>query len=246
MIFALFFILYQNRGKRGNSMNNSFSREKRKRIILQSFITIIFLIIIVGGWFYPVFGYFIPACMLLGITVALFNGRLWCNWMCPRGSFYDRVANQISHQRKIPSLFRSNQFRAIIIFLLISVMIFQLWRTWPDPVAMGGAFMLLLTITTIIGIILSGIYHQRTWCYICPIGTISNWIGGHRKPIFINSKLCVECKLCGKICPMQVEPYAFKSTGVKEVKNRDCIRCGLCAAVCPEKALSKNPSEWTK
>ena len=64
--------------------------EKRRRI-KQLFMAIIFLIILMGGWYYPLLGYFMPLCMFLGIGMGILKGRKWCNWLCPRGSFFDAL-----------------------------------------------------------------------------------------------------------------------------------------------------------
>ena len=61
-----------------------------------------FLGLLAAGWVFPLIGYFIPLCMLLGIGVALFRGRTWCNWLCPRGSFADALLKKVSPGRKIP------------------------------------------------------------------------------------------------------------------------------------------------
>ena len=55
--------------------------------------------------------------------------------------------------------------------------------------------------------------HQRTWCYICPIGTISNWVGKNRQPLYAKDDLCTNCKLCGRPCPMNLAPHELKDNG---------------------------------
>jgi len=42
---------------------------ERKRQIKQSIMGIVFLVVIIGGWKYPLLGYFIPLCMLLGMGI---------------------------------------------------------------------------------------------------------------------------------------------------------------------------------
>ncbi len=189
------------------------------------------------GWVYPVTGYFIPLCMLLGIGVALFRGRTWCNWLCPRGSFADALLRRVSPGRSIPEVFRSLPLRVGMIVFLMTVLGTQLLRLWPDLYAIGGFFVMLLTITTAVGVLLGLVLHQRTWCYICPIGTMSSWVGSRRKPLLMEREDCTECNVCAKVCPMQLAPRELKHADNMENRG-DCLKCGICTTACPGSALT--------
>lgn len=196
---------------------------------------LLFICILIGGWYYPLLGYFIPLCMLFGIGIGIFSGRKWCNWFCPRGSFYDVVAKEISPKRNIPMFFKSNPFRLATIILLMSLMILNLIARWPDPYKIGKFFVVLITITTALGLFLAMIFHQRTWCSFCPIGSIIKWIS--KNNLKINSNFCVDCKLCERACPIQIKPRSFKGKDKQEVADSDCLRCNLCIFACSKKAL---------
>ncbi|MFH0826704.1 MAG: 4Fe-4S binding protein [Candidatus Omnitrophota bacterium] len=196
-----------------------------------------FVVLLVMGWFYPLLGYFVPLCMLFGIALSFSYGRKWCDWYCPRGSFYDAYVSAVSPQKEIPPFLKSVGFRIAVLAFFMLVMTFHLLRRWPDPYRIGAFFVTLITITTAVGIILALIFHQRTWCLICPLGTLANLIGRNRRLIQIDSHLCVECKLCAKVCPVQIKPYSFKKEGISFVKEGDCLKCGLCLAACPKQAL---------
>jgi len=116
------------------------------------------------------------------------------------------------------------------------MMTIQIIKRWPDPYKIGMFFIILLTVTTILGLILSILIHQRTWCCFCPIGSMANWMGRGKYPLRIDSNLCNECKLCYKVCPIQVASFRFKENEV--VADGDCLKCGLCILNCPKKALS--------
>jgi ferredoxin-type protein NapH len=203
----------------------------------QYLMAIIFIGLLIAAWKYPVLGYFIPACMVLGIGLALFKGRKWCDWYCPRGSFYDVILKEISPKKKIPMLVKTTAFRVLVISFLMTVMIIQIIIRWPDPIAIGMFFVILLTITTFIGVILSVIFHQRTWCSLCPIGSVSSWVGKNQGKNQLDSELCTSCTLCHKVCPVQIEPYKYKSAGIQGVDEGDCLKCELCISACPRKAL---------
>lgn len=209
---------------------------KRRRIKQLIFGTA-FLLLLGAGWHYPLIGYFIPACMLLGVGLAAFRGRSWCNWLCPRGSFEDALVTRISPQRRIPEVFRRTPLRLGVMTLLMGLLTLQIIRLWPDPWAIGGAFILLLTITTALGVVLGVIYQQRTWCYLCPIGTMSNWVGKNRRPLTLAAERCLECHLCAKNCPMQLTPAALKEQEAMPHRG-DCLKCRLCVASCPAAALA--------
>jgi ferredoxin-type protein NapH len=217
---------------------NEFQTAKKKRFIKQVLTAVIFPAVIIGGWFYPVLGYFIPFCMLAGISIAFRQGRKWCDWYCPRGSFFDTAVKSVSPNKEIPAFFKSLPARIGMLTILMTIMTVQIIRVWPDPYKIGMVFVVILTVTTSIAIILAIIYHPRVWCCFCPIGSISNWVGKGKKPLKIDSTLCIECKLCHKVCPIQVSAYKFKASGVEKVMDGDCLKCGLCTAACPKKALN--------
>lgn len=210
--------------------------ERRAKQLL---VTPVFILILAAGWFYPVLGFFIPLCMLAGIGIAFWRGRKWCDWYCPRGSFYDCLIRPISPQRKIPALFKNIPFRIAVLALLLSLMTINLVARWPHPDKIGAFFVLLLTVTTTLGIILAFIFHQRSWCSFCPIGTVINLISKNKYPLKLDSRLCVECKICNNICPIQIAPYQFKKEGIEIVQDADCLKCNLCIAACPTHALHR-------
>ncbi len=211
---------------------------KKRRTVKQIIMGVFFIFVLIGGWRWPLLGYFIPACMLLGIGIGLFRGRKWCNWFCPRGSFDDTLLKAASPKKDIPKFFKGLPLRIVFLSFLMSMMAIQIINRWPDPYKIGMFFVIMLTATTILGIILALIFHQRTWCYICPIGSMANWVGRGEYSLTIDSKLCTECKICYKTCPMQVGAYRYKKDGIEAVKDGDCLKCSLCVAACPKKALS--------
>jgi len=196
------------------------------------------MLILSLGWRYPLLGFFIPLCMLAGVGLGLFRGRKWCDWYCPRGSFYDTAVSLLSPKRDIPALLRAIPFRLLIMSALMIIMGINLVLRWPDISKIGLFFVIMLTVTTAFGVILAVIFHQRSWCMICPIGTVINLIARGRYPLKIDSELCNECKICPKVCPLQLKPYLYKSRGIQLMKDADCLKCGLCVKVCPQKALN--------
>lgn len=211
------------------------SEFKNKRSRLQIYTFLGLPLVIVGGWFYPKLGYLLLGCMVGAISIAFYKGRAWCDWMCPRGSFYDLFIGKISRNKKIPDFFKKKTTRFAMLTILLSVLGSQIYIHWGDWDAVGSAMVTILTVTTVIGIILGVIYQQRIWCYICPMGTIGNQLSDGKQPLAISDS-CVDCKICAKVCPMQLQPYKFKADGV--LGDNDCIKCSTCAIVCPKKALT--------
>ncbi len=208
----------------------------KTRGLKQLIMSVVFIAVLAAGWVFPLLGYFIPVCMLLGIGIAAFRGRSWCNWLCPRGSFEDSLLRRLSRQRPIPAVFRGTPLRLAVMGVLMTVLTVMIIRLWPDPVAIGGFFVLMLTITTAVAIVLGIIYQQRVWCYLCPIGTMSSWVGKNRQPLALARDRCVDCGLCAKHCPMQLAPVSMKAAADMAHKG-DCLKCSLCVHHCPTAAL---------
>jgi ferredoxin-type protein NapH len=210
----------------------------KKRYLTQWLLLLITLAVIGLGWKYPILGFIVPLAMLAGIIGALFNGRYVCGNLCPRGAFFDRLIAKVSPQRQLPSFFRSMILRITILVLLMGMMIYQLsqnigqWEHW------GRVFWLMCTVTTVVGVVLAFFIRSRTWCSFCPIGTVGKLIGSRRAPaatLQLDSKKCVGCRLCEKVCPMNLTIISNEKT---VANNGDCIKCWECIAKCPRKALS--------
>jgi polyferredoxin len=206
---------------------------KKKRTKLQTYTSIIFPIVMIGGWSYPPLGVFIVLCMVGAIGLSLFKGRSWCDWMCPRGSFYDIFLKRFSRNKTIPAFLKTTWFRASVLGLLLTALSVQISGAWGDAEELGMAFLRVLTVTTTAGIVLGTVFRERAWCHICPMGTIGSWIAKGRKPLYVNEQ-CKSCKLCTKVCPMQLKPYEHKAGAME---HGDCLKCSSCVAACPINAL---------
>jgi len=222
-------------GKR--SVKAALEEAKRSRRVKQALLGTLFIGLVVAGWFYSLIGYFIPLCMVAGVGLAAVRGRKWCNWMCPRGSFADTYMKAISPGRNIPGWLKGTPVRLAVLALLMAMLAFQILRLWPDPYAIGRFFVVLLTVTTVVGVFMALFLHQRAWCSICPIGSLSSWVGKSRLPLNMDRDACVSCGLCTKACPMQLAPQEMKENEVMADRG-DCLKCGLCTKACPKSALS--------
>ncbi|WP_084413270.1 4Fe-4S binding protein [Desulfovirgula thermocuniculi] len=207
---------------------------QRKRRVRQYLTWPVLLLVAVLGWFYPWLGFLLLGCMAGAVGVALFRGRAWCDWMCPRGAFYDLFVAPVSLKRGIPGVLRATPVRAFMLALIFAVIGVQWYLAWGDAAAMGLALVRVLAVTTVAGIILGLFLHPRAWCHICPMGTLSCWLSGGKEPLFIGQE-CTACRACTRVCPMQLKPYAYKEEGT--MGDNDCLKCGTCVAACPRRAL---------
>lgn len=201
----------------------------------------ILLAYLVAGYFYPVIGFLAIICMIAPVAFAVRRGRWWCGNACPRGSLYDRVLSRFSPHRPIPAFVRTRGFRAFMVLFIFTMFGVQMYRAWGDWDAMGRVFWIIISVTTVVGVVLSFVYAPRTWCSFCPMGTLSSWAAPRRgklpegyRRIVVGEKCTTRCKLCSAVCPMQLKPYESKNDG-EGLLHPDCIKCGRCVAGCPLK-----------
>jgi ferredoxin-type protein NapH len=212
-----------------------FSSPVAARRQIQWLVAPIVIITIGLGWKYPILGFSVPIVMLMGMAGGVWRGRYVCGNLCPRGSFFDRIISLVSLKKKIPTLLRRMPLRWIIFTAMMSFMVWRLaqnpgdWRHW------GQVFWMICVITTSIGIVLGILFHPRTWCAFCPMGTMQNALGGHKHSLLIDAAKCKQCRLCEKACPFQLPIIQDKDRG--RLLSRDCLKCPECIAACPAKAL---------
>ncbi|MDP4143601.1 MAG: 4Fe-4S binding protein [Bacillota bacterium] len=175
-------------------------------------------------------------CMVAPIVLSIFRGRYWCGNLCPRGNFYDRVVSKFSSKRKVPRFLKSNYFRILMVIFVFTVFTLGIKNNWGNAYGIGMVFYRIIVVTTLVGVILSLFFNNRTWCYFCPMGSIAAFIAHLRKSkkVLQVSNSCIACKLCEKKCPMAISPYDFKGSCLS---HKDCIQCKKCAESCPKKSI---------
>lgn len=206
---------------------NEFKNLSGRRKVRQLVMAVGFLALVAASWLWPLAGLLIPACMVGGMAVALSKGRLWCGSICLRGAFLERLS-MVSSRREFPAWMSTTGFRIGFMAVLMAIMTAQVYRAWPDPVAIGRAFAVILTVTTVAGVVLAFLFLPRAWCRICPIGSIATWSGKLKKPV-VNLDTCKKCAACEKVCPMLLAP--------EKNEHGDCVGCNLCVTRCPIGAL---------
>lgn len=210
-------------------------------------------LVAIGGLWYPKLGLLVIGIMLSLTIMGFFRGRYWCGNFCTHGSLYDMLTLPLSFNRNIPNFLR-NRWAAILMLTWFIIMfssrlreVFKVIGTAPFVDQLGYVFVMTYLVVTVVGSLLAIFISPRTWCYICPMGTMQ--IGAYKlskalnispnydKKIAIQQDLCKKCGQCAKVCPMQLKPHQSISTN-GELDHEACIRCSTCVVNCPVNAMS--------
>ena len=218
---------------------------------------ILTVIIAVGGIWYHKLGLIVIPMMIMLMGMSLLRGRFWCGNFCPHGSLFDFVLLPLSRNKKIPGVFRSGYFAFGFLLLFsyrigtriaYSVKFFGQMGFWDK---IGFIFVSSYLMVMTAGGILSILYTPRTWCNFCPMGTMQKIMYRMGKKIrltkltdkkVVKKDLCVSCKKCEKVCPMQLKPYEHLEDN-HFFDSDDCIKCSVCIDNCPIGILEMNNPE---
>lgn len=201
---------------------------------------LIMVTVIALGWRFPLLGFIVPVAMTAGIIGGFMKGRWVCGNACPRGSFLDSWFSLVSGDREFPSMLKSTKFRWTILSALMGFMVFRLIQNPKSIDHWGIVFWQMCTVTTIAAVGLGVRYSSRSWCSICPVGTLAGTAGEGKHNLQVASS-CKACGLCEKNCPMQLEVARYRHTGKSE--ERDCIKCSECIYACPQNSVLSWPTK---
>lgn len=148
-----------------------------KSHIVKLFLTFVFFGALIGGLFYPEIGLFVFVCMIGSVLLSLHKGRYWCYRFCPRGAFLDEFVARVSFNKNIPAFLKSRFTKAFMLIFFVVMMSANAILSGGDLERFGKGVVMLLWVTTLIAIILGILFRARTWCVICPMGTVSGVVG---------------------------------------------------------------------
>ena len=183
---------------------------------------------------------------------AVLFGRVLCGFVCPLGLLQDVVhqARQALHIEGIPlnerlyAILRLVKWIMLIIFLGIGFVGGSFCDFCPamalSPAFAGFKLSLGLGGFVMVALLVSGFFHRRCFCNICPVGFILGL--PHKISLFKLKKdavACTECGACYEACPMGIKSVFTVREGKGDIRavdvtTSDCIMCGECVRRCPE------------
>ena len=149
------------------------SKGRRSQRIMIGF----YPLIAIGGLFYPLLGYLMLVMMIFLIVYSYFKARYWCGHLCPRGTFLDIVMPHFTFNRAYPRFLNRKWFRWGVFGGFISMFIVRMVATGGNLVAMGGVFISLCVVTSLVALPLGIATRPRAWCAFCPMGTLQETLG---------------------------------------------------------------------
>jgi len=186
--------------------------------------------------------------MWIGFGIALFLGPVFCGWICPFGTFQEwlgRIGKKLfkkRYNRFVPA--RLDAVLRYLRYLVLAAVVyntavtgvlmfanmdpyFALFNAWTGEVA--------ITAFVVLGVVmLLSLFVERPFCkYACPYGAVLGLFNLVRIfPIRRNAETCIDCGLCDKHCPMNINV-----SGKTVIRHHQCISCLECTSevACPVK-----------
>ncbi len=220
-------------------MRKATFREKKYRKNIQLVMTLFLPLVIIGGYFYPLIGFTIVGMIMLFMTLSMKRGRLYCGWICPMGAFHERFLSKFSLQKTVPVFFKSTSLRWCVFITMMGFMSYRLYLAWGDADAIGGVFRMMWIVSITLAIVLGLYYKARTWCIICPMGSLQAVMSKNTFRLHVGDN-CAGCGKCQRVCPISTFPGDLNNLDNSRVPSIDCLRCYNCVENCPPKCLNFN------
>ena len=184
--------------------------------------------------------------LLIIVTVlALVFRRTFCGNICPLGTLQELFGKLrgffIKKRLVIPvQIDRALRYLKYVVLVVVlgatwklGVLVIRPYDPWPayhhlysEDLLEEFPIGLAVLAVTLIGSFL----YDRFFCkYLCPMGAFLGIVGkiGFFR-VRRNSETCINCKLCSKACPVNIDVAV-----ADDVKTAECLNCNECVNVCP-------------
>ena len=217
---------------------------------------------VIGSAKYKISYYVSAMIMLFGLIF----GRFICGFLCPFGFLQDILykikSKKVKINKKLDKKMRYIKYIIAIVFVILLPTFFVNRFNMASPYfckyicpagTLGGGIPLIFmnsNLQKVVGglftwklfililIIVLSVFISRPFCkYICPLGAFYGLFNKFSLyQLDIDKKKCIECLMCEKSCPMDINP-------VNEINSAECIKCGQCASKCPQNCISINKKQ---
>ena len=172
----------------------------------------------------------------------LFAGVFFCGWVCPFGTAQDWLAWVAlkCHFPRFKMPWRLQRYLQFSRYIFLGLMVGGITFSFSNARFYFQDNLVHQMLTWTSGLILAifllvGLFLDRPFCnYFCMKGVADGLMSLIRLiSIRRDKQACVHCKLCDKICPMNVpvEQISF-------VRHPNCINCMRCINICPKTCIS--------
>ena len=177
----------------------------------------------------------------LFIGVIVLSGMFFCGWLCPFGAVQEHlrlIGRKMGLNFRIPA--KIDKYLTWLRYFPGLILPGTVWGiinaqgTFYRTLLTG--FILTLAVLFLVVILLLSLAIERPYCkYLCFYGASKSLFSFLRIfSIRRDPDNCISCRLCDKICPMNVT-----ISKVRSVRDIRCINCMKCIAACPRKKALK-------
>jgi polyferredoxin len=184
------------------------------------------------------------ATILIVLIPVLFIGRIFCAWVCQKGTVQEllfRERNAIKVPVKLDSLLRKLKYIVLVATIILPIAFgLKLFNGNTSPFKViwnldGGSFAIYFLFT----IVVASIFIYRPFCrYVCPLGAAMATLGYFSTVKFYLVGDCNHCRIGEKRCyiealkcPPKADPCAL------QVDKGECIMCGDCRVNCKKSRM---------
>lgn len=198
---------------------------------------------------------------LVLIILSIIGGSFHCGWICPFGTLQEIISlfgsklgiKKYKLPKKLHNIFKYTRYILFLLAVIIGLdILMPILSTSPKS---NFDFLLMGRFASISGIIvlvffsIASLFIERPFCnYLCPEGA-KYGLYGVARPLTItrDTDKCIDCKLCSKSCPMNID-----ISSCDNVRSLECINCFKCISACPVnnalkyKFFKRNKSEFMR
>lgn len=147
----------------------------------KKYLSVLFVLAVgVGGYFYPLLGLLVIVLIGLAIGLNFRSTRYFCGQVCPNGASLSTTLSRVSRKRKLPQSLYAPELRrglcAFMLFCMVNLMV-RFGHGWEQ---VGRIFWTIYVISLGISYTMGLFFKPRSWCAVCPMGTLQDTLGSTR------------------------------------------------------------------